>query len=51
MFDGGGTWCESEDDIVRVAESNFQEIFTSSNPTTIEPILDDVDRVVISEMN
>lgn len=32
VFDEGGNWCESEDDIGIVAEGCFQELFKSANP-------------------
>ena len=35
VFDGGGQWHETEEGIARVAKEYFQELFTTSNPTTI----------------
>ena len=34
-----------------MAEDYFQELFTTSNPTTIEPVVENVDRVVTPLMN
>ena len=51
MFDGGGQWHEIEEGIARVAKEYFQELFTASNPSTIEPMVEKVDRVVTPLMN
>ena len=51
FMDNMGRWCTSEPDIERVAESFFQNLFTSSNPTNMEEVLDSVDRVVTLDMN
>ena len=51
VFDGGGQWHETEEGIARVAEDYFQELFTTSNPTIIELVVENVDRVVTPLMN
>ena len=44
-------WHETKEGIARVAEDYFQELFTTSNLTTIEPMVENVDRVVTPLMN
>ena len=51
VLDGGGQWHENEEGIARVAEEYFQELFTTSNPSIIEPVVERVDRVVTPLMN
>ena len=56
MEEGNGmklkrVWHETEKGIARVAEDYIQELFTTSNLTTIEPVVENVDRVVTPLMN
>ena len=44
-------WCTYEPNIDRVAESYFQNLFTLSNPTNLEVVLNSVDTVVTLDMN
>ena len=46
-----GSWKTSEDQITQVAESYFQDLFTSENPTNMGSVLDVVDRRFTLEMN
>ena len=50
-MDDNGRWWTSKPDINRVAESYFQNLFTSSNPTNLEEVLDAVDSVVTLDIN
>ena len=50
-MDDASRWCTSELEIDRVAKSYFQNLFTSSNPTNLEEVLDLVDTVVTPDMN
>lgn len=49
--DENGRWCTSESDIARVAESYFQNLFTTSQPSNLELVIDLVDKVVTPTMN
>ena len=51
FLDNHGLWSTSEEATARVAENYFKDLFTSSNPRNMGPVLDVVDRVVIPEMN
>ena len=51
VFDGGGHWHETKEGIAREAEYYFLELFRSSNLSTIEPMVEDVDSVVTPVMN
>ena len=44
-------WCTSDADIARLVENYFQNLFTTSNPTNLESVLDSVDKVVHPDMN
>ena len=46
-----GSWKTSEDQITQVAESYFQDLFTSENPMNLGGVLDVVDRRFTLEMN
>lgn len=35
-----GVWCTAEDHIAEVAEKYFEDLFHSTNPTTLEEVLD-----------
>lgn len=51
FLDENDWWCTSESDTARVAEIYFQNLFTMSNPTNLESVLDSVDKVVTPDMN
>ena len=40
FLDDNGQWCTSETNTARVAEAYFQNLFTSTNPTNLESVLD-----------
>ena len=46
-----GTWHISNDRIAQVAEQYFQELFTLTNPTGMESVLDLVDSLITLDMN
>ena len=47
----GGRWCTSDAEKEGVAERYFQRLFTTTNPTQMDLVLDKVDRVVTPDMN
>ena len=47
----GGRWCISDVEKEGVAERYFQRLFTTTNPTQMDLVLDKVDRVVTPDMN
>ena len=49
--DVDGSWKRSEDQITQVAESYFQDLFTSQNPMNLGGVLDVVDRRFTPKMN
>ena len=49
--DENGRWCTSDNEIARVAESYFQNLFSSANTSNMESVLETVDRVVTPDMN
>lgn len=51
FLDNNGLWSTSEEATARVAENYFKDLFTSSNPRNMGPVLDVVDRVVTPKMN
>ena len=51
LLDDQGRRCNTEDDVARVAGNYFKNLFTSTNPTNLNIVLDLVDRVVIPDMN
>lgn len=50
-MDDQGRWCKAEDDVARIAENYFKNLFTSATPTNLDLVLDSVDRVVTPDMN
>ena len=50
-MDESGRCCTSDIEIARVAESYFQNLFSSANPSNMEFVLETVDRVVTPDMN
>lgn len=51
FMDENGRWCTSDNEIARVAESYFQNLFSSANLSNMEFVLEAVDRVVTPNMN
>ena len=51
MFDNGGVWWESDVGITTAAEKYFQDLFTTTNPSNMDNVLNVVDRVVTPDMN
>lgn len=50
-MDENGRWCTLDNEIARVAESYFQNLFSSANLSNMEFVLEAVDRVVTPDMN
>ena len=46
-----GTWHIFDDQIAQVVEQYFQELFTSTNPTSMESVLDLLDNLITPNMN
>ena len=46
-----GTWHIFDDQITQVVEQYFQELFTSTNPTSMESVLDLLDNLITPNMN
>ena len=46
-----GEWCTSEDQIAETAIHYFQDLFTSSNPTNFDGVLNSMDHLVTPEMS
>lgn len=51
LFNSEGAWITDEDDMKEVARSYFEEILTTSNPSSIEEVLNCVDCRVTDDMN
>ena len=51
FMDEGGRWCTSDAEKEGVAKRYFQRLFTTTNPTQMDIVLDKVDRVVTPDMN
>ena len=50
LHDSDETWHIDSDRIAKIAKDYYRQLFTSSNPTNMEGVLDVVDRVVTDEM-
>uniref|UniRef100_A0A7N2QZ73 Uncharacterized protein n=1 Tax=Quercus lobata TaxID=97700 RepID=A0A7N2QZ73_QUELO len=50
LHDSDETWHIDSDRIAKIAEDYYRQLFTSSNPTNMEGVLDVVDRGVTDEM-
>jgi len=50
-LDDQGRWCNAEADVAREAENYFKELFTSSNLTNLNLVLNSVDRIITPNMN
>jgi len=50
-MDEGGRWWTSDVEKEGVAERYFQRLFTTTNPTQMDIVLDKVDRVVTPDIN
>ena len=51
MFDSEERWCTSDEQIAHVAESYFQELFSTAHPQNMESVLQAVQRKVTPHMN
>ena len=51
VFDNNGEWWESNIGIATVAEKYFQDLFTTTNPSNMDNVLNAVDRVVTPDKN
>ena len=51
MFDNDGVWWESDVGITTAAEKYFQDLFTTTNPSNMDNVLNVADRVVTPDMN
>ena len=51
MFDTEERWCTSDEQIAQVAESYFQEFFSTAHPQNIESVLQSIQRKVTPHMN
>ena len=50
-MDEGGVWRSGEENIVGVAKRYFTNLFSTSNPNTIDDMLESVEAVVTEYMN
>ena len=51
ILDDQGRWGKAEDDVARIAENYFKNLFTSATLTNLDIVLDSVYRVVTPDMN
>ena len=51
MFDFDERWCTSDEQIAQVAESYFQELFSTAHPQNMESVLQSIQRKVTPQMN
>ena len=51
VFDNDGVWWEFEEGIATVAEKYFKDLFTTTNPSNMDSVLNVVDRVDTPNMN
>ena len=51
LMDEGGVWRSGEENIVGVAKRYFTNLFSTSNPNTIDDMLESVEAVVTEDMN
>lgn len=51
ISDNQGNHFNSDDDIARIFEDHFMSLFSTSNPTDLDPVLSGVHRVVSDDMN
>ena len=50
-MDEGGVWRSGEENIAGVVERYFTNLFSTSNPNTIDDMLESVEAVVTEDMN
>ena len=50
-MDEGGVWRSREENIAGVVERYFTNLFSTSNPNTIDDMLESVEAVVTEDMN
>ena len=51
VFDFDERWCTSDEQIAQVAESYFQELFSTAHPQNMESVLQSIQRKVTPQMN
>lgn len=51
VHDNDRVWWQSDEGIAIVAERYFQELFTTTNPSNMDSVLNAVDRMVTPDMN
>ncbi|KAK9990436.1 hypothetical protein SO802_025421 [Lithocarpus litseifolius] len=51
LFDGEGRWCTQPKKIVDTVVNFYQDLFTSSNPVSLEEVLEQIPLVVTADMN
>ena len=51
LYNRKGRWCINHSSMVDTVVDFYQDLFTSSNPTNFETILEEIPHVVIEEMN
>ena len=51
ISDNQGNHFNSDDDIARIFKDHFMSLFSTSNPTDLDPVLSGVHRVVSDDMN
>ncbi|KAL0007018.1 hypothetical protein SO802_008520 [Lithocarpus litseifolius] len=51
LYNREGRWCTDQRNMVDTVVDFYQELFTSSNPTSFDIILEQIPHVVIEEMN
>ena len=51
MFDSEEIWCTFDEQIAQVAESYFQELFSTAHPQNMESVLQAVQKQVTPHMN
>ena len=51
VFDSEGKWCTTEDDIAKVVESYFKDLFAAIPTENIEGVLQSIERHVTPQMN
>ncbi|GMI70382.1 hypothetical protein HRI_000707500 [Hibiscus trionum] len=51
LFDSNSNWCTADSDLMSIASSYFQNLFTSSNPQISDNILDKITPSITQSMN
>ena len=51
LHDASGGWCSSQDQVNATIVDFYQTLFTSSNPSNFEEVIETIPHVVTDEMN